>query len=543
MVQASDPDGVSQVLAELERQTESPESLDALDLSRILYRAASRLVDSTLFYVGLYDAQSGMIEVVRQMDRGDELPGGAFPLGSGFTSHVIRSRQPQLIHDWSKLGPHVQVQYATDRIGLPESGVTVPIIGPVGHEVLGVVAVQSYAPAAYTEADLSPLERIAAIAGRVIDVWRRRDRAQADLARRSTELEAVLASMSEGLIITDSRGAVVRFNAAARTLLVSPSDWIVLSQPLDRPREKPPVAERGLGDALASLVGAVRQGEARQDVEVAVLRDGRERVLNLSASPMHDPAGGVIVIRDVTEQRALDRLKAQVLQIASHDLQAPLTVVKGQAQFLDIQLNSGTATDATLRQGLGRIVSQTERVSNMMRLLLDLSRMEGGRLEVERRPTDLVPLVQEVVDGTRLLMSATHEIYVEAPESVVGAWDAQRLRQVLQNLLTNAVKYSPNGGRVDVRVQVEEGAVRIDITDQGIGLSGQDAARVFSQFYRGEGARRLEGSGLGLYICRVIVTAHGGHISVSSPGPGKGSTFSVLLPLNDPSRYDAAPRS
>jgi signal transduction histidine kinase len=542
MVQASHPDRVSQVLAELNSRTRAAESLDALDLSRILYRAASELVDTTGFYLGLYDAQSGMVEVVRQMAHGAELPGGAFPLGSGFTSEVIRSRQPKLIQDWSKRGPHVQLQYADDRAALIESGITVPIIGPVGHEMLGVLAAQSYAPAAYTEAELAKLEGVAAIAGRVVEVWRRRDRAQADLARRSTELEAVLGSMSEGLIITDSRGAVARFNAAARKLLVSESDWIVFSQPLDQPRDKPPVAERGLGHALATLVAGLRQGEARQNVEVAVVREGRERVLSLSASPMRDPQGGVIVIRDVTEQRALDRLKAQVLQIASHDLQAPLTVVKGQAQFLEIQLKNGTANNATLHQGLGRIVIQTERVSHMMRLLLDLSRMEGGRLELERSPTDLIPLINEVVDGTRLL-ATTHEVELEAPASVVGSWDAQRLRQVLQNLLTNAVKYSPDGGRIDVRVQVEDGSVRVDITDRGMGLTAEDAARVFGQFYRAEGARRLEGSGLGLYICEAIVSAHGGRISASSPGPGHGSTFTFHLPLHDISDYDALPRS
>jgi signal transduction histidine kinase len=540
MVQASDPNRISQVLAALESRIQTAESLDALDLSRIVYRAASELVDTTGFFLAQYDAQSGMIEVIRQMGHGAELPGGAFPLGSGFTSQVIRSREPKLIHDWSKHGPPVQLQYADDRTVLIESGITVPIIGPIGHEVLGVLAAQSYAPAAYTEADLAKLERVAAIAGRVMEVWRRRDRAQAELARRSTELEAVLASMSEGLIITDARGAVVRLNAAARKLLVSPSEWIVLSQPLDRPREKPPVAERGLGHALAALVGAVRQGQARQDVEVPVVREGRERVLSLSASPMRDPAGGVITIRDVTEQRALDRLKAQVLQIASHDLQAPLTVVKGQAQFLEIQLKNGTATSAVLFQGLGRIVSQTERVSHMMRLLLDLSRMEGGRLELERSPTDLVPLINEVVEGTRLL-ATSHSIEVDAPPSVVGSWDGQRLRQVLQNLLTNAVKYSPHGGPVDVRVRVEDESVRVEITDRGIGLSAQDAARVFGQFYRAEGARRLEGSGLGLYICEAIVRAHGGQISASSPGPGQGSTFSFVLPLEDASHYHAHP--
>jgi signal transduction histidine kinase len=511
-----------------------------VDLSRLLHRAASALVDTTGFYLGLYDPSSAMVEVVRQMDRGVELSGGAFPLGSGFTSEVIRSRRPQLIDHWSERGPHVQLQYATDRTGLPESGVTVPIIGPVSNLVLGVMAAQSYAPAAYTEDDVRILQRVADIAARVIEAWGRRDRAQADLARRSTELEAVLANLSEGLIITDARGAVVRFNAAARNLLISPTDWIVLGQPLDRPRGHPPVAERELAQALATLVGALHQGQARQDVEVEVRRDGRAMVLSLSASPMRQPAGGVIVIRDVTEQRALDRLKAQVLQIASHDLQAPLTVVKGQAQLLDSQIRSGTVAEDRVRDGLAKIVGHTNRVSQMLRLLLDLSRMEGGRLDLQRSPIDLVPLIDEAAEGARLL-TRVHDIHVDAPASLVGTWDGQRLRQVLQNLLSNAVKYSPTGGRIDVRAGRENGFARIEVLDSGIGLSAEDQARVFEQFYRSEGARRLEGSGLGLYICQAIVTAHGGQLAASSAGPGQGSCFSFVLPIQPRNDYDPPP--
>jgi signal transduction histidine kinase len=533
MVQATDPNRLSEVLAELERQIQSSESLDALDLSRILYRFTSELVDTTGFYLGLYDAPSGMVEVVRQMDHGAELPGGAFPLGSGFTSQVLRTRRPQLIQHWSQHGPRVQVQYATDRTGLPESGMSVPIIGLVSDQVLGVLATQSYAPAAYAPPDLHKLERVAAVAGRVIEGWRRRDRAQADLVRHSMELEAVLASMSEGLIITDSRGAVVRFNGAARNLLTFPSNWIVLGQPLDLPREHPPVAQRALAETLATLVGALREGQARQDVEVVVRREDLQRTLSLTASPMRDPPGGVIVIRDVTEQRALDRLKAEVLQIASHDLQTPLSVVKGHAQILERQLKNGTANDAGMRQGLATIVGQTERLSNMLRLLLDLSRMEGGGLDIQRSPTDLIPLINEVVQSAHVL-TRMHTLQVDAPKTLIGNWDAQRLRQVLQNLMSNALKYSPDGGRIDVRAQVENGSVRVEITDTGIGLSADDAARVFGQFYRAEGARNLEGSGLGLYICQAIVTAHGGQISVSSPGVGQGSTFGFALPLDGP---------
>jgi signal transduction histidine kinase len=166
----------------------------------------------------------------------------------------------------------------------------------------------------------------------------------------------------------------------------------------------------------------------------------------------------------------------------------------------------------------------------MLRLLLDLSLVEGGRIDLRIGSTDLVALVREVAEETGFLSDA-HPICVDAPLKVQGEWDAARLRQVLQNLIRNAIKYSPGGGRVDVRVRVSKGKVRVSVRDHGIGLRPEETSRVFDQFYRAAAARRLEGSGLGLYICQAIVAAHGGHISAKSPGPGKGTTFTVVMPL------------
>ena len=112
-----------------------------------------------------------------------------------------------------------------------------------------------------------------------------------------------------------------------------------------------------------------------------------------------------------------------------------------------------------------------------------------------------------------------------------GEWDTARLRQVLQNLIKNAIKYSPDGGRVDIRVGFANGQVKVAVRDRGIGLLPDEVSRVFEQFYRAAAARRLEGSGLGLYICQAIVAAHGGHVWATSAGPGHGTTFSFLLPI------------
>jgi signal transduction histidine kinase len=159
-----------------------------------------------------------------------------------------------------------------------------------------------------------------------------------------------------------------------------------------------------------------------------------------------------------------------------------------------------------------------------------VSLVEGGRIDLHRSRTDLVALVHEVAEEAKFL-SDVHLIYVDSPATLEGDWDAARLRQVLQNLIKNAIKYSPDGGRVDVRVRASKGQVKVAVRDRGIGLRADEASRVFEQFYRAAAARRLEGSGLGLYICQAIIAAHGGHVCATSPGPGKGSIFSFVLPL------------
>lgn len=509
-------------------------SLDPVDLFRLLYRAATAVLDANGFYLGLYDERTQMVEVVRQIESGIELMGGAFPLGQGLTSQVIRTREPFLARRWSEHGRPIHVQYATSSGGIPESAMTVPIVGPASNVVLGVIAVQSFVPEAYDASHLQVLQDLAAMAAPVIEGWRRSDRAESEMARRSAELEAILASLSEGLMITDANGAIVRLNAIARSLLAPLSKSIVLGQPLDQELMGYwPLGEQRIGAVLAGLVSALRRGEGRQNVELDVWDDG-QRTISLSASPLQgaggEPAGGVVVIRDVTEQRALDRLKARVLQIASHDLQTPLTIVRGQAQFLERRVIQGTADRDWLRQGLTSIIAQTDRVTEMLRMLLDLSLLEGGRIDLHLSPTDLVALVCEAAEEARFL-SDVHQLQVDAPPSVQGEWDAARLRQVLQNLIRNAIKYSPGGGRVDVRVRVAHDRVNVAVRDRGIGLRPEEAEHVFEQFYRAAAARRLEGSGLGLYICQAIVAAHGGHICATSPGPGKGSTFSFEMPL------------
>jgi signal transduction histidine kinase len=501
-------------------------------LFRVLERELSRVLDTTGFILGLYDEISQMVEIIGQMEAGVELPGGSFPLGSGFLSEVIRSRQPRLIRRWSVEGPRVQVQYATGTPGLPEATITVPL--PLRDRAIGVLSIQSYTPAAYDEDDLFLVQALAAQVGPAVEALQHGQAKKA--VRRVSELEAVLSSMTEGLLILDGAGRIVSLNPPARAIFGLIGAGIILGQPLDREQwGQWPLGAQAVAEALAPVLDALRRGEARRDLEVELNSQGR-RVLSFSSAPLFDApselVGGVVVFRDVTTQRDVARMKDDLLSITSHDLRTPVTVIKAQAQLIQRALNQGDqnlAVPAKLSDRMKLMIEQTDRLTGMLNNLLDLSRVEAGRLELALVQTDLVDLVKRVAASIQPLTSK-HRIEVEAPPGVEGVWDASRLEQVLQNLITNAIKYAPQGGAITVSVEADAHQVVVSVRDRGVGVAPEELPLLFERFYRVAGTRGLEGSGLGLYICQGIVAAHGGRIWAASEGPGCGSSFSFALP-------------
>lgn len=487
-------------------------------------------MDATIFFLGLYDPASETVEVVWQIENGVELPGGSFPLGKGFTSDVLRTGQARLIKQWSREGPRVQVQYATGTPGLPESAVAAPL--RLGDHVIGVVSVESYRRGTYGAREVDVLQSIADEAAVVIAGLHFSERLGLQVRQRVSELEAILANMADALLIVDGLGRLVRLNRAARELLSLEDSSIVLGQSLDQQQlEDWPDDGRAVAEALEPIVQALRTTEEPQEVEVEIA--GR-RSLSFRATPLHDNAavfnGGVIVFRDVTDQREVERFKDEMFSMASHDLKTPATVIKAQAQLLKRRVRSGAADHEDVEEGLAMIAEQADRLSKLLNLLLDLSRIEAGRLELDLAPTDLRAMLSNMA---RAIQSTTekHRIRVHAQHGVIGHWDARRLEEVVQNLLSNAVKYSPSGGTIDVSLEAREQNVTVLVRDRGIGIASDDVSRIFERFYRGQDIRRLEGTGLGLYICQAIIAAHGGRVWAKSPGPGQGSTFGFSLPL------------
>ncbi|HEU5423926.1 MAG TPA: HAMP domain-containing sensor histidine kinase, partial [Nitrolancea sp.] len=232
-------------------------------------------------------------------------------------------------------------------------------------------------------------------------------------------------------------------------------------------------------------------------------------------------------------QQAL-RYRDEFLSIASHELKTPLTTLKGYAQLLRRVLQRQPENAARLARVVDELQVQMERFEVLVTDLLDVSRIEQGHVELRPEPVELRELAQQVLARFEQegLAQPDHRLVLDAPRPIVGRWDAERLDQVLTNLISNAVKYSPEGGDVSVALGVRGGQAEMIVTDQGIGIPKDELRELFKPFMRGAAARIFPGTGLGLYISRNLVELHGGTIEATSRA-GQGSRFTVRLPLGE----------
>jgi two-component system phosphate regulon sensor histidine kinase PhoR len=252
---------------------------------------------------------------------------------------------------------------------------------------------------------------------------------------------------------------------------------------------------------------------------------------------MHDPAGAVsgriFAFRDISTERVVERMKADFVAGVSHELRTPLTSIYGFAETLlrqDVLFG-----EEERRTFLGYITSESERLTGIVDQLLNAARLDTGDLQVNLAPTDVRTVIGEVVRAVEQTPQAHgHRFVVELPDDPLDVQaDREKLRQVLANLVDNAVKFSPGGGKVTVDARPGLDAVEVRVVDRGIGIPEEEQRRIFTRFYRGESATRdpgAGGTGLGLFIAHGLVSAMGGHLWVESR-EGAGSTFGFELPV------------
>ncbi len=279
----------------------------------------------------------------------------------------------------------------------------------------------------------------------------------------------------------------------------------------------------------AELVTAVRQvlpggDEVTGEVEVGTVR---RRSFSVTAAPVRaaGASSAVLVLHDITELRRLERVRRDFVANVSHEFKTPLTAIQGFAETL----LGGALDDKANRKRFVEIIREhAQRLARLTDDLLKLSRIEAGRLDLESRPVSVAGLVNGCVETARLKAESKGlRITVELPEGLPPVrGDAVQLGEVLQNLIDNALQYTPSGGRIDVTAYSNGHEVIFTVADTGIGIPESDLERIFERFYRVDAARSREagGTGLGLSIARHIVDAHGGRIWVES-AVGQGSRF------------------
>lgn len=344
----------------------------------------------------------------------------------------------------------------------------------------------------------------------------------------TTALISLVANVHAGLVVLDRTQRIRLCNPAAGALFdVAPA--AVIDQPLAR-------VLRLVGVRLIDREATAKQWQAalqsagrRPRVDVTVQRTDGVRELEASLFPVDAPRGGVgVLVRDVTEERAVARERSNFFSILSHEIRQPLTGVVGYAELLAV----GNLPPAQARISVDLIQHEAQRLASLIDEVLDLQRLETGRVAYHKRPVKVQSVVARVV-GLYSVQSDRHRVVVQVPASLPPVHaDPDKLQQVLSNLVSNAIKYSPNGGQISIEAGEENRFVRIAVRDQGLGIPPEALPRLFRPFVRVETEDRqgIPGTGLGLAAARRIVEDHGGRIEAHST-PGAGSTFSFTIPV------------
>jgi NtrC-family two-component system sensor histidine kinase KinB len=519
-------------------------SLDVEDIVLAIYAQVARLMPAHEFYVALYDPHTEGITFPLAVEGWKRVQWRSRQVGNGLTEYVLKSGEPLLIQG--------DVKGRATALGLDyvERDLTcwlgVPMIA--GTEPLGVIAVQSYTdPKAYDTSHQRVLHTIAAQAAIAIHNAHLYARTDESLARRVQELDSILRTTRDGFLLLDLDWRVLTPN---RTLAawVDVSQSELVGQFLDAPLAH--------GDSLLRLIGysfnsfqadcsALADGAVEQK-QATVLLGPDMRQVERTLIPVRDQAGGIsgwlLAFRDKTEEIELERLRDDMTDMLVHDLRSPLTAVMGSVELMK---HPFTQADADGFERLRLMALQnSDRILHIVNQLLDISKLESGQIPLQPLQLDVETLFREAqARFTPLATEARIQLDLEiAPHLPPLYVDRALINRVLDNLLDNAIKFTPDGGRVRMWARCDPrlapDGLLVGVSDDGPGIAPEARHRLFTKFQQVttiEGRR--SGTGLGLAFCRLAVEAHGGRIWVESE-LGQGSTFLMSLPTNDTEHSD-----
>jgi PAS domain S-box-containing protein len=496
---------------------------------------------SGVMYMKDDDAQVPLLRLIASYARSREsAPPPQVEFGDGLIGQCAGERRRIVVRDLPE-------GYSAITSGLGRAAPRTLVVLPVLFEdaVQGVIELASFEP--FTEAQLAFLDQLCETVGIVLNTIVATTRAEAFLREQAGRAEAeaglarlrqVVDAMPEGILLADAAGFVYLHNAAA-TEIMGRTPRNVLTDDGEMPEVRRldgspcAIAEQPLARAIMS-----REVVRGEQLIVKNAETGREIPILVNSVPLSDPtdgqAGGVVVFQDITPLRELDRQRDQFLAAVSHDLRNPAAIIRGRTQLLRRSLGRSIDVEK-LATGLAAIDTSTVRLVRLVDELLDLTRLRMGHaVDLNPSTTDLAELVRRTADEYG---QSEPRIMVQTDgDGLVGEWDAERIQRVLDNLISNALKYSDPDTEISVETsgEVHDGSrwAVVAVSNHGRGIPAGEVERVFDTYYRATNVSdAIGGAGVGLAGARHIVEQHGGEIAVES-AEGGTTTFTVRLPMS-----------
>jgi PAS domain S-box-containing protein len=389
-------------------------------------------------------------------------------------------------------------------------------------EVIGTINLDDNQPNAFGPTE----ERLLTIAATQAGIAIENAQLFARVSREQQQTRAIIQHMADGLLLIDSQGVIMTCNQALATMLgLHPGQLI--GEKMTSPNLPP-----NLASIMTPTTYPARTGVLAREMTIEY---PRPRILKVFSTIVvdddHTPIGEVRVVHDITKEREVEQLKDDFFSTISHELRTPLFSIQG---FATILLEEQDLDAATQAEFLATIQRQAMQLSEMVNNLLDLSRIDEGKLDLEKESVAMRDLIHQTI---LKLQGFAHQRKVNLtsklpPSLPMIMGDKQRLEQVLTNLIGNAIKFTSADGQVLVSAAHTANEVHVQVRDDGIGIPPEDMDQIFSRYYQGDNksARSAMGSGLGLHIAKKIIEEHGGRIWAESPGD-RGSTFHFTLPL------------
>lgn len=479
----------------------------SLNLNEVMGRALKLTVETTGATRGslfLLDEQGGVTHYI--LARPEQPPeisqqNVVLVMAEGLSGWVYRHQQEALIGDTAADERWIQLP---DDEEVTKSALGAPLL--YQDRVNGVLVLHHERAQYFDESHLSLVTSIASQVAIAIE----NARLFTQIKHERETLEALITGMPVPVLLIDPQEQITFSNEAARQLFQSAQVG------------KPLLAVEG-GRLIKTALEVARQNPARPNIEV---RWPDERVFNISTNET-PRLGTVITFNDITELKKLDEMKTVFVETVSHDLRNPLATIHGFATLLQMEQLSERG-----RANLAGLMQAVTQIQSLIQNLLDLTRIEAGMDEQAER-CDLAEITAEVLDGFELQLAEKEMTLSQhwPPDLPPVSGNSLRLSQVVANLVGNAIKYTPQGGQIEVSIGREEtGHIRLQVSDNGPGIAPEDQEQIFEKFYRVETEEEIEGTGLGLSIVKAIVEGYGGSVRIESE-LGAGSTFICTLPV------------